>query len=220
MTITWTSAIVRLLFAAVLGATIGVERIVRKRPAGIRTSLAVCLGSALFTLLSEVIAHLTGDASSTRIASNIVQGVGFLGAGVILRERGSVTGLTTASTIFVEAGIGMAAGAGLYAIAGSVWALLLFALIVLAWVEDRIGLKQRFMLFRVSGGSLDLVGEIHRIVSELRIELAGFHVSMAADRQVISFEADLSHRQQEKILAKLVRPGLNCEMLPVERPSE
>jgi len=91
----------RLLWAALLGAVIGVERSARKRPAGMRTSVCVCLGAALFTILSAEYAKLTGDTGTTRIASNIVQGIGFLGAGVILRERGSVVGLTTAAAIFV-----------------------------------------------------------------------------------------------------------------------
>src|SRR4030095_1856885 len=107
-----TTVMSRLLWAAVLGAAIGVERSIRKRPAGMRTSVCVCLGAALFTILSAEFAKATGDTSTTRIASNIVQGIVLLGAGVILRERGSVVGLTTAATIFVEAAIGMGAGAG------------------------------------------------------------------------------------------------------------
>src|ERR1700693_1640215 len=104
----------RLLLAALLGSVIGIERNVRKRPAGMRTSLCVCMGAALFTILSTEIAKATGDASTTRIASHIVQGIGFLGAGVILRERGSVVGMTTASAIFAEAAIGMGEGGGRY----------------------------------------------------------------------------------------------------------
>src|SRR5947209_18009151 len=102
----------RLTVAAALGAVIGVERDLRRRPAGIRTSLFVCLATALFTILSGQIARLLGDTGSTRIASNIVQGIGFLGAGAILRESAGVVGLTTAATILVEAAIGMAAGGG------------------------------------------------------------------------------------------------------------
>ena len=105
--------IVRLLWAALLGSAIGVERSLRRRPAGLRTGLCVAVGAAFFTILSIEVARRTGDASTTRIASNIVQGIGFLGAGVILRDRGGVTGLTTAATIFVVAAMGMGAGAGL-----------------------------------------------------------------------------------------------------------
>src|SRR5258708_28426236 len=108
----------RLSFAALLGAAIGVERDVHRRPAGIRTSAFVCMGSALFTILSFELARLFGDTSATRIASNLVQGIGFLGAGAILREAGGLVGLTTAATIFVEAAIGMAVGGGAYAVGG------------------------------------------------------------------------------------------------------
>ncbi|HEX2666007.1 MAG TPA: MgtC/SapB family protein, partial [Candidatus Acidoferrum sp.] len=76
----------RLTVAAVLGAIIGIERDLRRRPAGIRTSFFVCLATALFTILSGEISRLLGDTGSTRIASNVVQGIGFLGAGAILRE--------------------------------------------------------------------------------------------------------------------------------------
>src|SRR5260370_27918729 len=107
----------RLTVAAVLGAIIGIERDLRRRPAGMRRSFFVCIATALFTILSGEIARLFGDTGSTRIASNIVQGIGFLGAGAILREAGGRVGMTTAATIFVEAAIGMAAGGGLYAVA-------------------------------------------------------------------------------------------------------
>ena len=90
----------------------------RRRPAGMRTSACVTMGAAVFTIMSVEIARATGDASTTRIASNSVQGIGFLGAGTILRERGSVVGLTTAAAIFGEAAIGMAAGGGFYAVSG------------------------------------------------------------------------------------------------------
>src|SRR5262245_8151606 len=125
----------RLLWAALLGAVIGVERNIRKRPAGMRTSVCVCLGAAMFTILSAEYAKLTGDSATTRIASNIVQGIGFLGAGVILRERGSVVGLTTAAAIFIEAAIGMGAGAGFYRVSGVAALILLFALTGLIYVE-------------------------------------------------------------------------------------
>src|SRR5438094_4575365 len=110
--------ILRLTVAAALGAVIGLERVVRRRPAGVRTSLFVCLATALFTILSNELAHRFGDSSGTRIASNIVQGIGFLGAGAILRGSGAVVGLTTAATIFVEAAIGTAAGGRRYAVGG------------------------------------------------------------------------------------------------------
>jgi len=138
--------LLRLTVAAGLGAVIGIEREVRRRPAGIRTSLFVCLATALFTILSGEIAHRFGDTGSTRIASNIVQGIGFLGAGAILREAGGVVGLTTAATIFAEAAIGMAAGGGLYSVAAYATGLVIFGLVVVGWGADRLNLKRRAMV--------------------------------------------------------------------------
>src|ERR1700741_4658158 len=126
--------ILRLTVAAVLGGVIGIERAWGRGPAGIRTSLFVCLATALFTILSGEISKAFGDTGSTRIASNIVQGIGFLGAGAILREAGGRVGMTTAATIFVEAAIGMAAGGGFYAVAAYATGLVLFGLVCLGWL--------------------------------------------------------------------------------------
>jgi putative Mg2+ transporter-C (MgtC) family protein len=211
----------RLLWAAVLGSVIGVERSIRKRPAGMRTSVCVCLGAALFTILSAEFAKLTGDSATTRIASNIVQGIGFLGAGVILRERGSVVGLTTAATIFIEAAIGMGAGAGFYQASGVAALMVLFALAGLVYVEDLLKLKSRYMLFRVTtDNAADLVAEVHRIFRDLNIRLDNCQVSSLGSKHVVQFDADVTQRQQEQALSAMSRPGVSVEMLPIERQHE
>jgi len=217
--------VLRLLWGGLLGAAIGVERSYRRRPAGMRTGFCVCMASALFTIVSVEIAKRTGDPSTTRIASNIVQGIGFLGAGAILRERGSVVGLTTAATIFAMAAIGMAAGGGLYAVSGVACAATLGALIFFFYVENWFNLKPRYMLFRISSDmGVDMVSDVHRIFAECDITLDNFQVSMigapgaaAAGKNVLQFDAEVSHRQQEQVLQALIRPGVTCEMFPVER---
>jgi putative Mg2+ transporter-C (MgtC) family protein len=211
----------RLLWAALLGAAIGVERNFRKRPAGMRTGICVCLGAALFTIVSAEFARLTGDPSTTRIASNIVQGIGFLGAGVILRERGTVIGVTTAAAIFAEAAIGMGAGAGLYRITGIAAAILLFALDGLIYIESVLSIKNRQTFFRISNGSaIDLMPEIHRIFGEMNVKLGNLHVSTSGQTHLIQFDSDLRHDQRHKALSALTRPGITVEMLPVERQQE
>jgi putative Mg2+ transporter-C (MgtC) family protein len=135
------SSFLRIAVAALCGAIIGLERDLRRRPAGVRTSMFVCLGSALFTILSGEVARVFGDPSGTRIVSNLIPGIGFIGAGAIIREGGGIIGLTTAATIFMLAGIGMAVGAGLYAIGVFSAALVLFGLVVLAWLERRLDIK-------------------------------------------------------------------------------
>ena len=209
--------LLRLTLAAVLGALIGIERELHRRPAGIRTSLFVCLATALFTILSGEIAHRFGDTSSTRIASNIVQGIGFLGAGAILREAGGVVGLTTAATIFAEAAIGMAAGGGLYAVAGYATGLVLFGLIVIGWCAERLNLKRRVLVFRVTTSQAESVAtEVQRLMSELKIAMRHFRASMLGANSIVEFEVDVSHKQRESILTQLNRPGIMTEVVPLE----
>src|ERR1700719_4847901 len=163
--------VLRLSFAALLGAAIGVERDYHRRPAGIRTSAFVCMGSALFTILSYQLAKSFGDTSGTRIASNLVQGIGFLGAGAILREAGGLVGLTTAATIFVEAAIGMAVGGGLYAVGGYATGVVLFGLVVLGWLARVTNLKARIMGFRITGTHAEnIAAEVQRLLVELKIK--------------------------------------------------
>ena len=210
--------IYRLLWAALLGAAIGLERIRSKRPAGMRTSLFVCMAAALFTIVSVQLAKMTGDTSTTRIASNIVQGIGFLGAGVILREKGSVVGMTTAATIFLEAAMGMAAGSGFYKVSGFVCVVVLFALIVLVQIEKFFKLRSHYLLFRiVSDNAAGLLPEIHTLFGELKLPLDHLNVSLDEGKHVLHFEADLSQRQQEKVTSKLSELGLTYEMMPAER---
>jgi putative Mg2+ transporter-C (MgtC) family protein len=213
--------LLRLAFAALLGAAVGVERDLHRRPAGIRTSAFVCLASALFTILSVEIARLFGDSSTTRIASNLVQGIGFLGAGAILRERGGVSGLTTAATVFVEAAIGMAAGAGLYKVAGFTTGLVLFGLVVIGWASERFNLKARVMIFRFTTSHAENVAaELQQFLAELKIKMQHFRVSMAGAASIVEFEADVSYRQQEAILTRLSRSGIISEVVPFERHHE
>lgn len=102
--------IIRLVLSLVLGAIIGIEREYRNKSAGFRTLVLIALGSCLFTVVSLLFELGTGD----RIASNVVTGIGFIGAGVIFKSERGVNGLTTAASIWVTAAIGMSVGAGLY----------------------------------------------------------------------------------------------------------
>jgi putative Mg2+ transporter-C (MgtC) family protein len=213
--------IIRLTVAAALGAIIGLERVVRRRPAGVRTSLFVCLATALFTILSNELAHRFGDSSGTRIASNIVQGIGFLGAGAILRGSGGVPGMTTAATIFVEAAIGMAAGGGLYAVASYATGLVLFGLAVVGWAEQYFNLKCRLMAFRITTSHAESIAtEVQRLTAGLKIPMQRFRVSMAGATSIAEFEANVSHKQQEEIVAQLNRQGVITEVVPVEGHQE
>ena len=137
----------RLLIACALGGAIGLEREWRHKDSGLRTNMLICMGAALFTMMSIVLANGAQDGS--RVASNIVQGVGFLGAGLILHAKSRVLGLTSAATVFVVAAIGMACGGGLYIEATLATAIVLVALAIVGSLEVKIGWKRYPMLYEV-----------------------------------------------------------------------
>ena len=127
----------RLLLAALLGGLIGLEREWRHKEAGLRTNILIALGSAIFTLMSiEMTAGASGDPS--RIAAQIVTGIGFLGAGAIMRTDAGIQGLTTAATIWVNAALGVAAGSGRYHLAVLGTGVTLAVLLVLYPIEGYI----------------------------------------------------------------------------------
>lgn len=143
----------RLLLAAVLGGAIGIEREVQGKPAGLRTNLLICVGAALLTEISVTIGRLAApgvSADPARIAAQIVSGIGFLGAGTIIQARGHVIGLTTAATLWVVAAIGISVGARAYVEAAGTTALVLVALIPLAYLERHLLRLQRARILRVT----------------------------------------------------------------------
>jgi putative Mg2+ transporter-C (MgtC) family protein len=140
----------RLLMACAMGGLIGLEREWRHKASGLRTNMLLCMGCAFFTLLSAVLAG-ENNPDKGRVASNIVQGIGFLGAGLILHTRNRVVGLTSAATVFVVASIGMACGAGLYIEAALATMIVLFSLFCIGLMEARIGLQRYPLLYEVRG---------------------------------------------------------------------
>jgi putative Mg2+ transporter-C (MgtC) family protein len=129
----WTGDIPAILLAVCCGTAIGFERQLKHKPAGLRTNVLICLGAAVFTIIS---ARMAGDKDAiTRIAAQIVTGVGFLGAGAVIQDRGGIFGLTTAATIWLVASIGMACGAKLYALAIISTLIAIIVLVGLGYLE-------------------------------------------------------------------------------------
>ncbi len=136
----WTDDFTSIILAVVLGGIIGLEREIRGKVAGLRTNILICLGAAVFTVISRQMA-LKFDDSTVRIAAQIVTGVGFLGAGAIIQDRGGIHGLTSAATIWLVASVGMACGAQLYQLALIATLIAIVVLIGLARLEKPL---QRF----------------------------------------------------------------------------
>lgn len=132
MQLTWEDIVLRLVAATLLCGILGIERQIHGKPVGFRTNALVGLGAAIMTVSGVLIAGSNGAfVDVTRLASIVVQGIGFIGAGVIIQSRGEVRGLTTAATMWAAAGVGIACGFGLWIVAIVASILILFLLVVL-----------------------------------------------------------------------------------------
>jgi putative Mg2+ transporter-C (MgtC) family protein len=197
-------SIARLVLATILGGVIGLERQLKHRPAGLRTNLFICLGAAMYTLLSDTLAveHL-GD--HTRIAAQIIPGIGFIGAGSILHSRNRlVTGLTTAATLFVVASVGMAVGGGLYLTSIFETGLILLCLFLLGQAEERFGLKASIQGYEVAGRSADEITlEINRVLESVHGMTDNLQVAATPQHVRVQFELEASRKDQNKVLGLL-----------------
>jgi putative Mg2+ transporter-C (MgtC) family protein len=209
-------SVLRLVLAAALGGAIGLEREASGKPAGFRTNLLICVGAALITEVSTSIARdvvLPGGfrADPGRVAAQIVSGVGFLGAGTILRSRGSVTGLTTAATLWVVAAIGIATGAANYVLAVTSTILVLLALVLLGRFEERL-LPHRIterMLRVVFDPRPELLDEIEARIRGCDVSISSLEVEKSEDSFSASFDARGPARALDGVVSTLLdRPGI------------
>jgi len=204
--------LLRLVMASVLGGLVGLERELHGKPAGLRTNMFICAGSALFTILSEMLAaRFGGDA--TRIASQLIPGIGFIGAGSIIRSRGSVHGLTTAATIFVLASIGMAVGGGFYWTAMFAAVMMVLALSLLGWMEKRFALKRELRHYQVCGTELaPLTTAVMDLVREQRLIIHRLSSRRRDNLFELGFELDTSSEQNTAIVTRLTEKKLTCDV--------
>lgn len=206
--------LLRLLLAIGLGGAIGLEREISDKPAGFRTNILICLGAALFTEMSILIATVgavpPGSGDPTRIAAQIVSGMGFLGAGTILQARGNVRGLTTAATLWTVAAIGMAVGAGAHIMAIGATILVIVVLVILGQIE-RLLLRRSFerivqIAFEPRPEFMDT---IEALFAErgYRAEVLGIEKQAAA--YIVSYRArGPRHRWRDALHALLESPGV------------
>jgi putative Mg2+ transporter-C (MgtC) family protein len=195
----------RLLIALGLGAVVGLERELAGKPAGLRTNILMCVGSCLFMIISVEIARSTGGrADPGRIAAQVVTGVGFLCAGTIMRSRFSVSGLTTAATLWVLSALGLAVGAGYQLLAVTGAAVITITLIVIRRVEAAI---HRFhsdhivqlVLERRTG----MVATTLQLFTKMKIHAAVHEVTFRDDSWYVTIEYDTSRRSHGRLLREL-----------------
>jgi putative Mg2+ transporter-C (MgtC) family protein len=213
-------AIGRLLLACLLGGGVGLEREISGKAAGLRTNLLISMGAAFFTLLSAVLA---GDANPDkgRVASNIVQGIGFLGAGLIIHNRSRVSGLTSAASVWVVASIGMACGAGLYAAAFVAAVIVVLALELVGFLERRANLKGYPLIYEARGRDQTLM--LHSILDAMdktRERLSNVERDVIGDLQRVSFAVIATKKKHDQLQGKLkAEPAIEA-LLTFRDPEE
>jgi putative Mg2+ transporter-C (MgtC) family protein len=211
-TLHWWDDLARLGLAAVLGGAIGFERELRDREAGFRTHMLVCIGSALFTIVSAYgfREFLTGGdqvirADPTRIAAQIVTGIGFLGAGAIIRQGFSIRGLTTAATLWVSAAIGIAAGAGYWSGAVITTVLTIFALwplrIMAIHVFERVRPEERDLIVELRPDAS--VAQLLEALESERARIEEIRVDDESGRRVVTLTLDTPSERLVPDLADL-----------------
>jgi putative Mg2+ transporter-C (MgtC) family protein len=213
-------ATTRLLAACLLGGLIGLERQAKRRAAGVRTNLLICMGCAFFTLLS---AYLAGDGTpdKSRVASNIVQGIGFLGAGLILHNRNRVSGLTSAATVFAVASIGMACGAGLFVPAAVATVIVIAALEIVGMLERNANIKVYPLIYEARGvDSTAMLQSILDAMDKAGERLSDYQADTIGSLQRISFSVTATRRQHERINSGLLSVPAIQALLNFRDPEE
>ena len=199
----------RILLATLLGGLIGLEREIKHRPAGLRTNIFICVGAAMFTLLSDELAGAhTGD--HTRIAAQIIPGIGFIGAGSIIHSRGDlISGVTTAATIFVTAAVGMAIGGGQNLLAVVATLLVLGVLLLLGTIERLANLKVMLYAYEVAGASeAEATARINEILEPVHAIMLNQQFAPTPRHVRIRFECEGTRRQQAHIFSGLKNSGV------------
>jgi putative Mg2+ transporter-C (MgtC) family protein len=207
---TW-EILVRLAAAAALGGVIGIERELREREAGFRTHMLVSVGAALFTIVSAYAwTDFTFSQASgvtfdpTRIAAQIVTGIGFIGAGAIIRQGLSVRGLTTAATLWMVAAIGMACGAGFYWAAVIATAIALVGLGPLRFVSRRLLDRQHPRQLEVGLQAGASAAPVLAALEQLGADVASFSIAGSGDERRMVCAMELPHAEAaEDVLVRL-----------------
>lgn len=204
--------IIRILAAAVIGGVIGLEREYRAKEAGFRTHFLVALGSALFMVVSQFgfeqtdggTGHVSLDPS--RVASQVVTGIGFIGAGIIIFQKHAVRGLTTAAGLWVTSAIGLACGSGLYFLAFITMILVLICLEVLYFIVRCVESKHISVTF--SSLSKDMVTEIIDTLKNEGLEVKSYHIKHSYDDNATHYKmnVDINVRRNnfENIIKKIL----------------
>jgi putative Mg2+ transporter-C (MgtC) family protein len=203
--------VMRLVVALLVGGAIGLEREFKGKPAGMRTNMLICVGSCLIMILSIEIARSAARvADPGRIASQAVTGIGFLGAGTIMRSRFHVAGLTTAATIWALAAIGLTIGAGFLLLSVIVAFLITVTLVFIGYVESRLDMKRSYHVVQVSlERGEGVIREVMALFTAMRLSNEALEIARSGDVWHATFEYSASHDKHRSLVEKLsASPGV------------
>ena len=205
MVIEW-NFILRILIAGLLGGLIGFEREFRAKEAGLRTHFIVALGSALFMIISQY--AFTGRFDAARVAAQVVSGIGFIGAGVIIFQKNVVRGITTAAGLWVAAAIGLACGAGMYPVAIAASVLTIICLETMHLITRRYG--ERSITLNISPVDGEQLSKILEQINQARFEINSFTIS----GETATISLHIHQRNYQAAISKLleITKGLTVEI--------
>ena len=195
---------IKVSMAVLIGGAIGAEREFQDKAAGFRTITLITLGSALFTIFSI---SLDPGFTRTRVAANIVTGIGFLGAGAIVRERGRIGGLTTAATIWLSAALGMGVGAGELYFSIAATAVTLFVLLGFPYIEARIDSRREARLYKVSIKASDFkkMEKVESALEECSLKVLDHHQTKSETAIIGTWNTIGALKNQEKFVQMMLK---------------
>ena len=201
--------LLKLILAIALGGLIGLEREASQKPAGFRTNILVCVGSAMMMSLAAGLVGAKGGTGDSllRMAAGVITGIGFLGAGTIVHAKGTVAGLTTASTLWVVAGLGLVIGSGYYVPAVLLTALIMFTLVLFRRIEEAYLRKALHQYHLKVGEATQVLSGLRKLSFHHGIKLERLSLKKEKDGSVISFAFYASEEKEQEFNQGLLGLG-------------
>jgi putative Mg2+ transporter-C (MgtC) family protein len=194
--------VLRLVFALFIGGLIGIEREIKGKPAGMRTNMLICMASCLLMILSlEIFRQGTWFGDPSRIASQVVVGIGFLGAGTIIQSRFSVTGLTSAATMWFIAAIGLMIGWGDFWLASAATVLIIVTLTILSDIERLVAVKRRHHILQFQfPAELHKMPDAKRVFMQQRIHPENLSLKRGAKNIIVNLEYVAPDKKHQSVV--------------------
>ena len=199
MSSTLNNDLLKLVVALAIGAVIGAEREYKSKAVGFRTVILITLGSCLFTILSYT---MGGDKDPTRIAANIITGIGFLGAGAIFKDGANVKGITTAATIWIAAAIGMSIGVGQYEFAFLTLIIVMIVLWGFTWLQNFIDRTNSNKIYKITlvGHSIQKRKELDELFKECNVKALCINNSKRNSEMILTYTVQGSREKHDKLI--------------------